>query len=78
MQDQEIAVWGKSLLEEILLQAGLASTDSATPLDRIVFNMPFQITADPLNARLAVSYTRIGGESMALRIEIPKAEKNRD
>ena len=75
MQDQEIVVWGKSLLEEILLQAALASPDSTTPLDRVVFNMPFQITADPSTGRLAVSYTRIGGESMPLRIEIPKAEK---
>ena len=75
MQDQEIVVWGKSLLEEILLQAALASPDSTTPLDRVVLNMPFQITADPFTGRLAVSYMRIGGEDMALQIEIPKGKE---
>ena len=74
MQDQEIAVWGKSLLEEILLQAALASPDSTTSLDRVAFNMPFQITADPLTGRLAVSTNRIGGEDLALQIAITKVE----
>ena len=75
MQHQEIVVWGKSLLEEILLQAALAFPDSAAPLDRVAFNMLFQITADPFTGRLAVSYMRIGGEDMALQIEIPKGKE---
>jgi len=70
MQDQDLATWGKSLLEEIVLQAALDVPDSASALKDHAVTLPFRITADAAG-RLLVTCQRVGDEDLVAHIDIP-------
>lgn len=73
MHDIDIATWGKSLLEEIVLQAALAVPDSAAALKDHTVDMPLHITADG-SGRLLVRCKRVGSDDLVACIDIPNGK----
>lgn len=74
MQNEEVAAWGKAVLEEVLLRAALDISDSGQKITKAGFQMPFEITADTASGSLVVRCGRLGGADLKLDIAIPRGE----